>query len=382
MKVYYWSPFTSKVATIRAVVNSIISLKKFSKNNLIPNLINVAGEWDDYLEELKEEEIKVINLTRYKFLSKNYSGYYTSRFLYILTSLISFFPLKKLLKQHKPDYFIIHLITPTPLFLNYFLNIRTKFILRISGFPQLKNNHIRYVFWKVFLKSLSFITCPTNETTKLIKSYNFIKNNRVVTVHDPILYIKKIHSITKADSKNEEKQDNKKFYLAIGRLTKQKNFKHLINSFKKLNQNKKNFLYIIGEGEEYDNLSRQINNYNLQNEILLLGYKKNIFYYLKKSKCFILSSLWEDPGFVLIEAAYFNNFIISSNCKNGPEEILNYGKNGILYKSNNDEELCKAVKKFENINELEKYKMILGLKKKTKEFTIFYHYKMLSRLLS
>ena len=36
-----------------------------------------------------------------------------------------------------------------------------------------------------------------------------------------------------------------------------------------------------------------------------------------------MPSLWEDPGFVLIEASYSNTTIISSDCENGPKEILN-----------------------------------------------------------
>ena len=34
-----------------------------------------------------------------------------------------------------------------------------------------------------------------------------------------------------------------------------------------------------------------------------MGSKKNIHKYYSLSKLFILSSLWEDPGFVIIEAA-------------------------------------------------------------------------------
>ena len=46
-----------------------------------------------------------------------------------------------------------------------------------------------------------------------------------------------------------------------------------------------------------------------------MGYSKNIYNYMKNAKGFILSSLWEDPGFVLIEATMCNLFIISSDCK-------------------------------------------------------------------
>ena len=52
-----------------------------------------------------------------------------------------------------------------------------------------------------------------------------------------------------------------------------------------------------------------------------MGYTDNIYYYMKQSKAFILSSLWEDTGIVIIEAAACNLFVISSNCKNNKTKI-------------------------------------------------------------
>ena len=101
-----------------------------------------------------------------------------------------------------------------------------------------------------------------------------------------------------------------------------------------------------------------------------------------RSKCFILSSLWEDPGFVLIEAGFCNKFVISSNCKNGPTEILNNVENGILYISNDKDSLIQSLNKFEKMDEKEKYQKKLNLKKKTKEFTLFSHYKKISTLFT
>ena len=53
---------------------------------------------------------------------------------------------------------------------------------------------------------------------------------------------------------------------------------------------------------------------------------------MRKSKGFILSSLWEEIGFVIVEAAMSNTAVISSDCKNGPKEFLTYGKGGFLYR--------------------------------------------------
>ena len=381
MKVYYWSPFISKVATITAVLNSVIAIKKFSKNSIEPVIINVAGEWNNFEDETKNENIKVINLTKSKILNnKNYIGLIKSRMIYIYVSLISFFPLIRLIKRDQPEYFLIHLITPVPLIINSLFSFKTKFILRISGFPQIKKNIFRYLFWKINLRNLNSITCPTEGTTKLFKNFNFIDPKKINTIYDPIINVNKI---LKQKTKSE-KLDNKygQFYIAIGRLTKQKNFSHLIEAFKEFNHNKQNKLLIVGEGEEKKILEKKITNNLLHNQIFLIGYKRNIYNYLMRSKCFILSSLWEDPGFVLIEAGFCNKFVISSNCKNGPTEILNNGENGILYISNDKDSLIQSLNKFEKMDEKEKYQKRLNLKKKTKEFTLFSHYKKISTLFT
>ena len=51
------------------------------------------------------------------------------------------------------------------------------------------------------------------------------------------------------------------------------------------------------------------------------------------SKAFVLTSLWEDPGFVLIEAGYCDTLIVSSNCPSGPKEFCN-GNSGFLFNNN------------------------------------------------
>ena len=90
-------------------------------------------------------------------------------------------------------------------------------------------------------------------------------------------------------------------------------------------------MVIIGEGEDKKKLQKYINLKNLKEKIFLLDFKNNVFNYMKNAECFILSSLWEDPGWVLIEAASVNTTIISSNCPNGPVEFLSNGEGGYLF---------------------------------------------------
>ena len=89
------------------------------------------------------------------------------------------------------------------------------------------------------------------------------------------------------------------------------------------------------------------------------------------TRCFILSSLWEDPGFVLFEAALSNTPIISSNCRNGPVEIINNEKNGFLYSNNNLEDLVNKYDQFKSTDEGELKTKLISAKKYIKKGDIF-----------
>ena len=374
--IYYWSPFISKVATVNAVLASIKTLKTYSGQKYEPYIINAAGEWNKYKKELSEDGVRVIKLTNSKIIDNtNYTGFLKSRLVYLYLFFILLIPLLKLLKKNPPDFLIIHLITPLPLLINYFFSINTKIILRISGLPKL--NLIRKLFWKKTLKNIFHVTCPTKSTTSYIQELKMIGPNKVSTLYDPIISTKRINE------KKKEKFDFEleNFYLAIGRLTKQKNFKFLIEVFSEFLKASNSNLVIVGEGEEKESLQKFIEKKNLRGRVFMVGFKDNVFKYFEKSKCFVLSSLWEDPGFVLVESAYMNVPIISSDCDNGPKEILAYGKNGILFKSNNKASLLDAFIKFENMDKKVINKKTLDCKKAIKNFSYFSHFKSLEKIL-
>ena len=141
-------------------------------------------------------------------------------------------------------------------------------------------------------------------------------------MYDPVINIKEF---IKKKGKNNDKfivNENQNFFVAAGRLTKQKNFIYLIKEFKKFcNIYPEEKLIIFGEGELKNELVNEIEKKNLYKNIKLGGYTDNIYKHLLKSKAFILSSLWENPGFVIIESALCNSMVISSNCKNGPRNF-------------------------------------------------------------
>ncbi len=106
-------------------------------------------------------------------------------------------------------------------------------------------------------------------------------------------------------------------------MTKQKNFKFLIKAFIKLKRDHPDLkLLILGEGEEKKKLTDMINKLNLKKDILLEGFQKNVYPYIQNAEGLIMTSIAENPGHVLIEAAVINCPIISSDCPTGPSVIF------------------------------------------------------------
>ena len=98
--------------------------------------------------------------------------------------------------------------------------------------------------------------------------------------------------------------------------------------------------------------------------------------------CFILSSLWEDPGFVLIEAASHSIPIITSDCRSGPKEISMRGKNMFMFKKNDKKDFIKKFDNFMKIKNADLKKKCKMSKQVVKNFSILEHANNLINLLN
>jgi len=376
-KVLYWAPCLNKVGTYYSTINSAISIEKYSKSSFKPVIINVCGEWNESEDLLKQNNVEIIKFYKknlFKYLPKN--GFLRSRFSYLTIAILSIIPLIKFLNKNKNEILIIHLIITLPLLLKFIFNLKIKTILRISGFPKL--NILRKNIWKSSNKILEYITCPTKDLLEQIKEAKIFNNQKVLFLPDAII---NINTMNRKINNNNEVVATKTI-LAAGRLTKQKNFLYLLHEFEKFLEIKKDYkLIILGEGEKKSEIQNYIKKKNISDHVYLKGYVKNIFSYMKNSDLFVLSSLWEDPGFVIIEAAFSNLFVISSNCPNGPKEILDNGRGGILFKSNEEGALLNSFIEFDKLSSDERvYKKVI-LKKNISKYTIFKHFKTLETIL-
>ena len=375
-KVFYWSPFTSKVATVKSVMNSAEAINRsFKKDNFKAYIIDAVHEWKDFEDEIKKKKIELIYLNKNSiFNSYKKDGFIRSRLAYWYIFFKSFFPLIKILKEKKPNYFVIHLITSLPLFLFIFINFKSKLILRISGLPKM--TIFRKFLWKLAVKNIYKITCPTHDTFKDLSKLDFLKE-KLCVLNDPIININEIQKFRKREVIiNKELNHiilNKKFLLSIGRFSRQKNFLFYLKCIPEILKLDQDLYFLfIGQGEDKKKFLEISNKLNISDRIFIIDYTNNVHYFMKKAQALVLPSLWEDPGFVLVEAGYNNCLVLSSNCPNGPSEII-AENGGYLFESNSKKSLIQTITfLLQDSMENKMLKKII-LKKRLKKFTSFYH---------
>lgn len=100
---------------------------------------------------------------------------------------------------------------------------------------------------------------------------------------------------------------------------------------------------ILGEGELRADLERQIKEKNLVDKMILKGFVKDASRYLKAFDIFLLPSLSEALGYVLLEAGLAEIPVIATSV-GGVPEIIEDGKTGMLIRPRNSKEIANALK--------------------------------------
>lgn len=121
--------------------------------------------------------------------------------------------------------------------------------------------------------------------------------------------------------------------IAVGRLSPEKGFDNLIDSWSIVNKKYPNWiLNIFGEGFERIKLQKQIDELGLQKSITLCGSTDDIVSEYIDSSLFVLSSREEAFGLVIIEAEACGLPVVAFNCLSGPAELVEDKCNGFMVK--------------------------------------------------
>jgi glycosyltransferase involved in cell wall biosynthesis len=132
-----------------------------------------------------------------------------------------------------------------------------------------------------------------------------------------------------------------KVIMFIGRFSKEKGVDILVKAFNELyDRNKKISLIMIGEGEEEQSLK----NYCSENKlpVQFLTPRTNIFDYYNVADIIVLPSRVDPFPYVMLESGLMNKPFIGSNV-DGIAELIKHRVNGLLFESENINELTKCI---------------------------------------
>lgn len=163
----------------------------------------------------------------------------------------------------------------------------------------------------------------------LIKTY-CIPESKIIVINNSLDFKKIKFLIEEKITENEKKYFKNPTIIMVGRLVEQKNHIFLIEVINKLLKRKKEInLIILGDGTHKNMLLSKIKEYNLENNVFILGMKENPYKYIYNANFLWLASLYEGFPNVLLDAIACNKVIISNDCKSGPREIIAQNDNFI-----------------------------------------------------
>ena len=156
--------------------------------------------------------------------------------------------------------------------------------------------------------------------------------------------------------------------IAIGRLEKEKGFNDLMKVISKI-ENEDVYLNIFGDGSEMEYLKSLAKELGIYKKIKFWGYRSPRFIskYLKKSSLYIMTSLEESFGLVLIEAMSYGVPCIAFDSAKGATSIID-DSCGYIVKDRNIDEMANIIDSYLKMSLKEKRKLGKNARTNSKKY--------------
>ena len=197
------------------------------------------------------------------------------------------------------------------------ISFRTHIIFFTGFFGWLQK-----LFIKILYPRAAKIIVNSRENGHDLTAYLGIPEQKIEVVYNAIDE-EKIMLLSREALEDElqKKIRNKRVYITVGRLIKEKHHEIIMEGLSHL-ENKDWVWLVVWDGPQRSSLEKKAQEYRLEDCILFLGQQKNIFKYLAKSDLFLYASSVEGFPNVLLEARFLGIPIITTDFKSGAREVI------------------------------------------------------------
>ena len=235
---------------------------------------------------------------------------------------------------------------------------------------ELRHLRARRVAWwhssiNKFLVNSSYVKYVKNYDSFVTLTDGFVEEfksrwpthkNKIMRVYNPV----NIEDINKKLAVAPV-PDYGKYFVSVARLSADKDIETVLRAFDKFwsDNNKPDVKMVFVGGGDINKYRAMADKLTSCQNIIFAGAQKNPMGLIHGALAHVLSSYSEGLPTVLVEAITIGTLNISSDCKNGPREILMNGDAGLLFAPGNVDELAKHMDEVYNKKvEIEKMKKI------------------------
>lgn len=239
----------------------------------------------------------------------------------------SLIPVIRILKKERPDilFSIDTTINIVAILAKVISKSSCKLIIRQAvELNEFSTSRFTLKLAKLLYPKVDKCVVLTNTMKVNINNTLGMKTNKMQVIYNSI-DIQNIDSKKVENIKGKIIKINHPRIIAVGRLTKQKNYPMLLDAIKEVLKNHKATLFILGEGEDRDIIQAQIKESKIEDHVVLLGFKENPYKYVYNSDVYVLSSIYEGLSNSLLEALACDIPIVTTD---NPDNIIRDGING------------------------------------------------------
>lgn len=260
-------------------------------------------------------------------------------------------PLRRVVRQEQPDliFSVIDLANIVSLISTRKVAKRPKIVLGVQTPPSIAYRHSKHPVGRLILRALprlypkaDHVVALSNGVAEDLASLVPAMKSRVSVIYNAGFEEEVLERSQESLAPSELPAGP--LIVACGRLKALKGFSYLIDALARVRAEEvPAHLWIIGEGEERAHLERKIKRLNLGACVRLLGFQENPFKYMAAADLFVLSSLFEGFGNVIVEAMACGVPVLATDCPCGPGEIIEDGVSGLLVRPASSEALAEGI---------------------------------------